>query len=55
MLEQGYGRILNIGSGAASHPMAGASAYCAGKAGLDMFTRTLALELGGKPVSGRRL
>ena len=50
MLDQGYGRILNIGSGAASHPIAGASAYCAGKAGLDMFTRTLALELNDQPV-----
>ena len=50
MLDQGYGRILNIGSGAASHPIAGASAYCAGKAGLDMFTRTLALELSDQPV-----
>jgi len=50
MLERGYGRILNIGSAAASYPMAGASAYCASKAGLDMFTRTLALELRGKPV-----
>lgn len=50
MLEQGYGRILNIGCGAASHPMAGASAFCAAKAGLDMFTRTLALELTDQPV-----
>ncbi len=50
MLGQGYGRILNISSAAATHPIAGASAYCASKAGLDMFTRTLALELSEKPV-----
>jgi NAD(P)-dependent dehydrogenase (short-subunit alcohol dehydrogenase family) len=50
MLTQGYGRILNISSAAASHPIAGASAYCASKAGLDMFTRTLALELHEQPV-----
>ncbi len=51
MLDQGYGRILNIGSGAAEEPMLGASAYCTAKAGLAMFTRTLALELAGSKVS----
>lgn len=51
MLDQGYGRILNISSGAAARPILGASAYCAAKAGLDMFTRTLALELQGSKVS----
>ncbi len=50
MLDQGYGRILNISSAAASYPIAGASAYCASKAGLDIFTRTLALELREKPI-----
>ncbi len=45
MLDQGYGRILNLSSGAATTPIPGMSAYCAAKAGLDMFTRTLALEL----------
>ena len=45
MQAQGYGRILNLSSGAAQSPSAGMSAYCAAKAGLDMFTRTLALEL----------
>jgi NAD(P)-dependent dehydrogenase (short-subunit alcohol dehydrogenase family) len=45
MLDQGYGRILNLSSGASTTPMLGASAYCTAKAGLDMFTRTLALEL----------
>jgi len=50
MLAQEYGRIINIGSGAATHPIAGASAYCASKAGLELFTRTLALELQDQPV-----
>ena len=45
MQKQGYGRIVNLSSGAAQSPSAGMSAYCAAKAGLDMFTRTLALEL----------
>lgn len=51
MLEQGYGRIVNVTSSLAQRPMAGASAYCAAKAGLDMFTRTLALEVAGSPVT----
>jgi NAD(P)-dependent dehydrogenase (short-subunit alcohol dehydrogenase family) len=51
MVDQGYGRILNISSGASSTPILGASAYCSAKAGLDMFTRTLALELAGSKVS----
>lgn len=45
MLEQGYGRILNVTSGAAKNAIAGASAYCAAKAGLNMLTQVLALEL----------
>jgi len=36
--------IVNITSGAAQHPYDGMSAYCASKAGLDMFGRCLALE-----------
>jgi NAD(P)-dependent dehydrogenase (short-subunit alcohol dehydrogenase family) len=51
MVDQGYGRILNISSAAAMHPVLGGSAYCSAKAGLDMFTRTLAVELAGSKVS----
>lgn len=50
MLDQGYGSILNISSGASSAAILGMSAYCTAKAGLDMFTRTLALELAGTKV-----
>ena len=50
MLDQHYGRILNVTSGAATHPVPGASAYGAAKAGLDQFTRILALELRGTGV-----
>lgn len=50
MVDQGSGCILNISSGASSAAILGASAYCTAKAGLDMFTRTLALELAGTKV-----
>lgn len=36
--------IINISSGAAARPIAGWSAYCAAKAGLEMATRVAALE-----------
>jgi 3-oxoacyl-[acyl-carrier protein] reductase len=51
MLDQGYGRIVNVSSSAAQKPIAGASAYCASKAGLDMLTRTLALEVARSPIT----
>jgi benzil reductase ((S)-benzoin forming) len=37
-------RVLNISSGSAVNPYYGWSAYCTGKAGLEMFARCLALE-----------
>jgi benzil reductase ((S)-benzoin forming) len=37
-------RVINISSGAGKRPIAGWSAYCAAKAGLDMVTRVAALE-----------
>jgi len=43
-LRQQGGRIVNVSSGAANHPIAMASAYCAAKAGLNHFTRVLAEE-----------
>lgn len=36
--------IMNISSGAAYKPYAGWSNYCASKAGLDMLTRSIAME-----------
>jgi NAD(P)-dependent dehydrogenase (short-subunit alcohol dehydrogenase family) len=51
MLERGYGRIVNMSSGAASGAgMPAASAYSVGKAGLDMVTTNLARELDGSGV-----
>jgi benzil reductase ((S)-benzoin forming) len=37
-------KVLNISSGLARRPMASQATYCAAKAGLDHFTRCLALE-----------
>jgi 3-oxoacyl-[acyl-carrier protein] reductase len=44
MLERGRGDIINVSSGAALRPQEGWSAYCAGKAGLSMLTRSIDLE-----------
>ncbi len=44
---RGARRILNISSGAARHPIAGWSAYCTAKAGVDMFTRCIVAEQAG--------
>jgi NAD(P)-dependent dehydrogenase (short-subunit alcohol dehydrogenase family) len=44
MLERGHGDIINVSSGAALRPQEGWSAYCAGKAGLAMLTRSVDLE-----------
>ncbi|MEZ4730166.1 MAG: SDR family oxidoreductase [Caldilineaceae bacterium] len=51
MLEQGYGRIVNVSSGLGRTPVAGLSAYGAAKAGLDQLTRVLALELKGTKIT----
>ncbi len=51
MLDRGYGRIVNITSGAASRPSAGWTAYSAAKAAVAMLTRSLAIELEGTGVS----
>ena len=44
MMERGHGDIINVSSGAALRPQEGWSAYCAGKAGLAMLTRSIDLE-----------
>ena len=50
MVAAGGGTIVNVSSGAAHRPMEGWSAYCAGKAGLAMMTRSIALETAGKGI-----
>lgn len=51
MMEQRYGRIVNVSSGLGRTPVAGLSAYGAAKAGLDQLTRVLALELRGTGIT----
>ncbi len=43
-LRAARGRVVNVSTGAAHHPIAAWSAYCASKAGLHLFTQVLALE-----------
>jgi NAD(P)-dependent dehydrogenase (short-subunit alcohol dehydrogenase family) len=42
-------KVLNISSGLGRRPMASSAAYCAAKAGMDHFTRCLALEEALRP------
>jgi benzil reductase ((S)-benzoin forming) len=46
-------RILNISSGLGRRAMAGSSSYCAVKAGLDHFSRSIALDEASKPHGAR--
>jgi NAD(P)-dependent dehydrogenase (short-subunit alcohol dehydrogenase family) len=48
MLRDGRGTIVNLSSGAAHNPVEGWSAYCASKAAVRMFTRSLHMEYGDK-------
>lgn len=45
MQKAGQGTIVHIASGAALRPLATRTAYCASKAGLVMFAKTLAVDL----------
>ena len=46
-------KVLNISSGLGRRAMASQSAYCAAKAGMDHFTRCLALDEALKPQGAR--
>jgi 3-oxoacyl-[acyl-carrier protein] reductase len=50
MMREGGGTIVNVSSGAAHRPLEGWSAYCAGKAGFAMVTRSIALETAGRGI-----
>lgn len=50
MVAKGGGTIVNISSGAAHRPQEGWSAYCAGKAGLAMLTRSVHMEYGAEGI-----
>jgi len=45
LLRQSHGRIVNAGTGAATTALEGWTAYCSSKAGMQMLTRMMALEL----------
>lgn len=49
----GLRKLLNVSSGLGRRPMASQAGYCAAKAGLDHFTRCLALEEALKPRGAR--
>lgn len=51
MLDQGYGRIVNVTCGLGNEPFAGASAYAVAKAGLRTLTQALIVELAESRVS----
>lgn len=46
-------RIMNISSGLGRRAMAGSAAYCAAKAGMDHFSRAVALEQAGRANAAR--
>jgi NAD(P)-dependent dehydrogenase (short-subunit alcohol dehydrogenase family) len=46
-------RVLNISSGLGRRAMAGSAAYCAAKAGMDHFSRAVALEQAADPDGAR--
>jgi NAD(P)-dependent dehydrogenase (short-subunit alcohol dehydrogenase family) len=50
LLRRSRGTIVNAGTGAATTPMEGWTAYCTSKAGVHMLTRLLALELGPEGI-----
>jgi NAD(P)-dependent dehydrogenase (short-subunit alcohol dehydrogenase family) len=45
--------VLNISSGLGRRAMAGSASYCAAKAGMDHFSRAVALEEAAKPNGAR--
>jgi benzil reductase ((S)-benzoin forming) len=49
----GQRRVLNISSGLGRRPMASQAPYCAAKAGLDHFSRCVALEEAGQTNGAR--
>ncbi|MFQ6104545.1 MAG: 3-oxoacyl-[acyl-carrier-protein] reductase [Candidatus Glassbacteria bacterium] len=51
MIEQHYGRIINISSVAALHPGRGQSNYAASKGGIESFTRAVAIEFAKKGIT----
>ena len=51
MVARGFGRIINISSVHATVAKADMGAYCISKAGIEMFTKQLAVEIGKHGVT----
>jgi NAD(P)-dependent dehydrogenase (short-subunit alcohol dehydrogenase family) len=51
MMARGAGKIITLASGAYNSGRKGASHYCASKAGVVMFTKVLAMEMGPHHVN----
>ncbi|MEN9229379.1 MAG: 3-oxoacyl-ACP reductase FabG [Thermostichus sp. DG02_5_bins_236] len=51
MWQQGYGRIVTVGSRGAVEPGAQLAAYCAAKAGVVALTRSIAAETKGTDIT----
>ncbi|MFN8526742.1 MAG: glucose 1-dehydrogenase [Chloroflexota bacterium] len=51
MLHHGYGRIVNVSSQAGLVALRDHAAYCASKGGLELITRVLAVEWGGRGIT----
>ncbi|MFM9441645.1 3-oxoacyl-ACP reductase family protein [Streptomyces acidiscabies] len=51
MLEQSWGRIVNISSNSVRQPGPGQTSYAASKGGLEALTRGLAAEVGHKGIN----
>ena len=51
MAARGQGKIITVSSGAYNSGRKGASHYCASKAGVVMFTKVLAMEMGPHHVN----
>jgi 3-oxoacyl-[acyl-carrier protein] reductase len=50
MMDQGFGRIVNLSSNSVRIPGPGQTAYAASKGGLEALTRALAVEVGRKGI-----
>jgi NAD(P)-dependent dehydrogenase (short-subunit alcohol dehydrogenase family) len=51
MLERGWGRVLNVSSGASQSDLAGLSLYSVSKLAMERWGEYMQLELGGRGVS----
>ncbi|MBV1855588.1 SDR family NAD(P)-dependent oxidoreductase [Catellatospora tritici] len=55
LVQRGGGKIINLSSALATRITPGASAYCASKAAVEMFTRVTAVELAPQGITANCL